>query len=77
MGEGSLRQMFVKSHAFIQSTSGCGCDDEEWVGVRGVWPPEPESPVTHKEPREEAFISLPVLHLLRGWSLFFILCTFH
>ena len=22
------------------------------VGVRGVWTPEPESPVTHKEPLE-------------------------
>lgn len=38
------------------------------MGVRGVWTPEPESPVTHKEPHEETFAGLPELHLLRGLS---------
>lgn len=37
----------MKSQAFIQSTSGIVCG----VGVRGVWAPEAESPVTHEEPQ--------------------------
>lgn len=60
MGEDSLRQMFVKSHALTQKHIRL----TQEVGVRGGGTPEPESSVTHEEPHEEAFIRLPAPPLL-------------
>lgn len=65
VGEDSLRQMFAKSHAFIQSTSGCYV---KWVW--GVFGPQSPSPLSlMKSPARKTFISLPVLHFIkRGLS---------
>lgn len=60
VGEDSLRQMFVKSHALTQKHIRL----TQEVGVRGGGTPEPESSVTHEEPHEEAFIHLPAPPLL-------------
>lgn len=57
--------MFAKSHAFIQSTSGCYV---KWVW--GVFGPQSPSPLSlMKSPARKTFISLPVLIFIkRGLS---------
>lgn len=70
VGEDSLRQMFVKSHASIHSTSGSYV---KWVwGVRG---PQRSSPLSLiKSHVRKVFITLPAPPLPRGLSSPLILC---